>query len=97
MACAPGEVFTFQCLEGIFANILGIAVRLAGLAVFVMLLVGGFKYLTSGGDPEAKKKASDTLTWAIVGFVVLLLGWFILRFISEFTGVEEILKFELPR
>lgn len=94
---AADEPQKLQFLEVIFENVLNIAVRLAGLAVFVMLLVGGFKYLTSGGNPEAKKKASDTITWAIVGFVVLLLGWFILRFISEFTGVEEILKFELPR
>lgn len=93
---------TFQDFEGIFANILRIAIRLAGLAVFVMLLIGGFKFLTSGGNPEAKAKASQTITWAIIGFVVLILAWFILRFIAEFTGltgrgaVIDILKFEIP-
>lgn len=85
-----------QDLEAIFENILQIAVQLAGLAVFVMLLIGGFKWLTSGGNPEEKAKAKATITWAIFGFVVLLLGWFILRFIAEFTGVPEILKFEIP-
>lgn len=96
MACNPGDVFTLQCFEGIFENILGIAARLAGLAVFVMLLVGGFKFLTSGDNPESKAKAKATITWAILGFIVLLLAWFILRFLSEFTGLPEILKFEIP-
>lgn len=94
---ASDDPAQLQYLEVIFENVLGIIVRLALLAVFVMLLLGGFNFLTSGGNPEAKAKAQKTLTWAISGFVVLLLGWFIMRFISEFTGIPEILKFEIPK
>jgi len=93
---AVSDPATFKDFEGIFENVLKIAVRLAGLAVFVMLLIGGFKYLTSGGDPEKKAQAKATITWAIFGFIILLLGWFILRFIAEFTGIPEILEFEIP-
>lgn len=87
-ACAFQDVATIQCLECIVQGILNIAIRLAGVAVFIMLVIGGFKYLTAGGDPKAAQQARNTLTWAIAGLVILLLAWFFLRLIEEFTGVE---------
>ncbi len=89
-----GDVAQLKSLEFIFQRILNVAVSLAGLTLFVMLLVGGINYLTAGGDPEKAKKAQGTLTWAITGFVLLIASWFILNLISQFTGVE-LTKFEL--
>jgi hypothetical protein len=88
-------VAKFKALEVIFSNILNIAVVLAGLVLFVMLIVGGLGYLFSAGDPEKAQKAQGTLTWAIIGFVLLIASWFILRFLKEFSGVD-LTKFELP-
>ncbi|NMC35873.1 hypothetical protein GYA49_02395 [Candidatus Beckwithbacteria bacterium] len=79
---------TFKDLEIVFSNILGLFIPLAGAAVFIMIIIGGFTYMTSGGNPEANAKAGTTLTWAVVGLLFLLGGWFILRFISNFTGVD---------
>lgn len=89
------EVATFKAIEAIFSNILTMATTLAGIAVFIMLIYGGFGYLTSGGDPEKVKKSTNTLTWAIVGLIILIAIWFIFRFIEEFTGVK-ITVFEVP-
>ena len=88
-------VATFKSLETVFSNILNIAITIAGLVLFIMLLAGGFGYLTSGGDPEKVKKASSTLTNALMGFVLLIASWFILKLISEFTGVD-LSTFEIP-
>jgi len=82
------EVATIQALECVFINILNIVVRLAGIAVFVMLIIGGFQYLTAGGDPKKTQAASNTLTWAILGLVIVIAAWFILLFVEKFTGVE---------
>jgi len=81
----------------IFENVLNIVVALSGLAVFIMLVAGGIKYLTSGGDQKKAMQAKQTLTWAIVGLIALVGSWFILRFVSEFTGIEKILQFEIPK
>jgi len=91
----PGPA-TFKALEVIFGNILSVAFALAGFATFVMLIIGGFRYLTSTGDPKATAQARGTLTWAIVGLLFLIGAWFILRLISQFTGIGALLQFEIP-
>lgn len=83
----PDTAVGFDYLETIFTNILHLAMAAAGIAVFVMLLIGGFKYLTSAGDPKAAESARGTLTWAIIGLFILIGAWFILKLIEEFTGV----------
>lgn len=72
-------------LNQIFASILGVAARLAGLVALAMIVVGGFKYLTSGGDPKAAEQAQHTLTWAIAGLAALIGAWFLLRLIFTLT------------
>lgn len=89
------EPAKFGDLEIIFENILGIIISLAGVAVFIMLIIGGFKYLTAGGNPEQAGKAKGVITWAIGGLIVILVAWFILRLITEVTGVD-VTKFEIP-
>jgi hypothetical protein len=90
------EVVKIQALECIIIQILNLAVRLAGIAVFVMLIIGGFRYLTSGGDPKAAESARKTITYAIFGLALILVSWFILRFIEEFTGVK-VTEFTFPK
>lgn len=94
--CAPDGVATLKCLECIFMALFNIAIRLAGVALLIMLVWGGFKYLTAGADAKKAEAAKNTLTYAIAGLVLIIIGWFILSFISEFTGIEKIIKFEIP-
>jgi TRAP-type C4-dicarboxylate transport system permease small subunit len=88
------DVVTLQYLEVILKNFLNIAIRLAGLAVFIMLIMGGFKYMTAGGDAKAAESARNTITYAILGLVLIIGAYFFLRLIKEFTGVDvTIFKF----
>ncbi len=82
------EIPTFKCFEIIFARILTITVSLAVLALFVMLIVGGFKFLTSGGDQKATTSAQQTMTYAIIGIGVMLIAFLIFRILEIFTGVN---------
>ncbi len=72
----------------IITNFLNIAVKLAGIAVFIMLIVGGFKYLTAGGDPKRTQAAGQTITYAIFGIIAVIAAWFIMLFIENFTGIN---------
>lgn len=91
----PVEVATLQGFECIFINITRILTPLAGLALFVMLIVGAFKFLTSGGDPKQTQEAGKTITFAVVGIVLFLGIWFILTLIKTITGVD-VTKFAVP-
>ncbi len=93
--CVKDGIATLACVEVIIKNFLNLAVRLAGIAVFIMLIVGGFQYLTAGGDPKKTQTASNTLTYAIFGLVVVIAAWFIMRFIENFTGVK-VTEFNIP-
>jgi hypothetical protein len=86
----------FSDLEVVFENVLGLIVGFAGLAIFVMFVIGGYRFLTSAGDPQKNAQARGTMTWAIVGLVALFGAWFILRLLTEFTGINLTI-FRIPQ
>ena len=88
------DVAKLSDLEGVFGNVLRVALGLGGIVLFIMLISGGFKYITSGGDPKGVEEAKKTLTYAIAGMVLLALSFLILRFIEQFTGAE-VTKFRI--
>jgi hypothetical protein len=96
----PGNVIedvpTLYGLEGIVSNILNIGMAIVGLVLLFMLIKGGFAYITSGGDKEQTAKAKSTLTYAIVGLLVAVGAWLIIRLIEEFTGLNLHI-FQIPR
>lgn len=86
---------TIQCLEPLFRNVVQGVAALVGIALFIMILNSGFRYLTSAGDPKKLETARGSLTNAIVGVVVIALGYLILRTIEEFTGIKDITTFKV--
>ena len=86
--CQEDGVATIQGFECLYKNILQILVPIAGLVFFAMFLVGGFKYLTSGGDPKKAAAATHTITMAFIGVIGVIISWLILLFIKNFTGID---------
>ncbi len=82
------NVATLKGLEGVFENVISVALGLGAIALFIMLLIGGVKYITSGGDPKRIEEARKALTYAILGMVLLASAYLILRFIGIFTGAD---------
>ena len=90
------DVPTIYGLEVMVANILNIIIGLVGVVLLLMLIMGGFGYLTSGGDKEKAAKAKNTLTYAVLGLLVILGAWLIIRLIEEFTGLNLHI-FQIPK
>lgn len=74
-------------LERYFTRIVGVLLELGGIALLITIIIGGFQYITAGGNPQQAESAKKTLTYAIGGFVVLALSFLILKLIEQFTGV----------
>lgn len=75
-------------IEYMFARVVCVAVPLGYIALLVVLVIAGIKYLTSGGEPKAVQAAHQTVTWGLLGILFLALAWLILLLIQNFTGVE---------
>ena len=57
-----------------------------GIIAVVMIIVGGVKYITSGGDSGNVASAKNTILYAIIGLVVVALAQIIVRFVlARFT------------
>jgi uncharacterized membrane protein len=68
---------------------------IAALVAFVFLIIGGIKWVTSGGDKEKTAGAQRTLTAALVGLVIVFAAWAIMKLLETFFGIE-ILTLSIP-
>lgn len=54
---------------------------IVGVVAVVMIIFGGFKYITSGGDSGNIGSAKNTILFAIVGLIIVALAQIIVRFV----------------
>jgi hypothetical protein len=58
-----------------------------GIVAVIMIIVGGFRYITSGGNDTSVTAAKNTILYAIIGLVVVALAQIIVRFtLSKLTN-----------
>lgn len=67
--------------DGILTKALIILSWVSGVAAVIMVILGGFKYVTSGGDPNSIASAKNTVLYAVVGLVVFALSQTIVIFV----------------
>lgn len=84
------EIATLGCLPIVIKNVINWALIFAGVVALVLIIYAGFKFVTSKGDPQGVDDAKKTLTYAIIGLIVILFSFAILNLISTVTGVGQI-------
>lgn len=82
--CPPG----LNEIENVFSSLISVIVGLGFIVMLVFIVMAGFKYLTSGGEPKALQAAHHALVWAILGVVFMAIAWLILQLIFNFTGIN---------
>jgi hypothetical protein len=73
-------------------NVISIALPLAGLATVILLVIAGYKMVSSQGNPDKLKEAKEMITNAIIGLVFILLSVSILGLISNVFNLGLIPK-----
>jgi cytochrome bd-type quinol oxidase subunit 2 len=68
-------------INGILEDVINIFSLVVGVISVVMIIVGGLKYITSGGDSGNVTGAKNTILYAVVGLVVVALAQFIVKFV----------------
>jgi hypothetical protein len=57
-----------------------------GILSVIMIIVGGFRYVTSGGDSAKVGSAKSTILYAVVGLVIVAMAQVIVRFTINKTN-----------
>lgn len=66
--------------RAIIGRIINVALGFLGVIAVAIILLGGFKWMTAGGNEEKIESAKKLLTAAIIGLVIILLAWAIVIF-----------------
>lgn len=62
-------------------TVINIFSALVGVVAVIMIVYGGFKYITSGGDSGKISTAQQSIIYAIVGLIIVALAQIIVRFV----------------
>jgi len=65
----------------LLGNVLSLLLFAAGALSIIFILIGAFQYVISTGDPSNTAQAKRTITYAIVGLVIVMLSLVIVQFI----------------
>lgn len=63
-------------------QIIGWMIGFAGALAVIYLIWGGLQYLTAGADEGQVEKAKGTMTWALIGLLVVLGAYAIVAYVS---------------
>jgi hypothetical protein len=68
---------------GILTKVIQAFVYAAGIISVVVIIIGGFRYVVSGGDSGSTKGAKDSILYALVGLVVTIFAQAIVAFVLK--------------
>lgn len=85
---------SLNCVPIVFNNVVKAALMFAGVVAVFLIIISGIKFINSGGDPKQVEGARKTMTYAIIGLVIILSSFFIISVIGSSTGATCIFKFD---
>ena len=77
-----------QNISKLVSSIIGV-MTISGFIWFIFqFLIGGFSWITSGGDKAKLQSARDRITNSLIGLVVVVVSWAMLSLAGQFFGVD---------
>ena len=72
--------------SNLLTNSLNIVYFILGLVAVVIIIISGYQFLTSNGEPEKAAKARQGILYAVIGLVVVVCAFAITNFIFGRVG-----------
>lgn len=73
-------------------NVINLVLGLLGLIAVIIILIGGFKWMTAGGNEDKVSEAKKMITQGLIGLVIILAAWgiasWVIGIIAEQTGTQ---------
>jgi hypothetical protein len=85
--CNTAGVDATTRINNIVHTIVNLLSAVVGVVAVIMIIVGGLRYVTSGGNDTSVTSAKNTILYAVIGLVVVALAQIIVRFtLSKLTN-----------
>jgi hypothetical protein len=86
VGCNGGGGDATSTIQDLAKKVVNIFSILVGAVAIIMIIYGGFRYITSGGDSGRVGNAKNTLIYALIGLVIVALAQIIVRFVLTQTN-----------
>lgn len=86
----PSAITPINNAVNVVRGIIQFILVVAFVAAFIFLLIGGLRWITAGGDEKAVSSARNMITAALVGLVIVLVAYAIIRLVEIFFNVNII-------
>jgi hypothetical protein len=83
-----GFKFADKNLGEIITTLLPYIYAIAGLALFVMLILGGITLMTAAGDPAKSKDGYGKITAGLIGFLIIFVSYFVTQIVEVVLGIK---------
>ncbi len=93
--CGFNDVATLDCVFPLIGTLIYWLLVFAGTVALVIIIISGLRFITSGGDAKSVETAKKSMTFALLGLLLVFLAFLILNTIAYVTGVAclgDILK-----
>jgi uncharacterized membrane protein len=80
VTCGSGGSITTG-VKSLAAKVVNIFSIIVGIVSVIMIIYAGFKYVTSGGESNSVSSAKNTLIYAIIGIIVVVLAQLIVHYV----------------
>ena len=86
----PSNIAGIDNVLVIVRGVIRFILVLAFIVAFIMLLVGGVRWILAGGYEKAVSGARNTITAALIGLVIILVAYAIIRLVEVFFSANII-------
>lgn len=90
------DALTGLSVPGIISGLIRMSLVVAAIVFFFILVIGGIRWIASGGDKSATEGARSQITAALVGLVIVFAAWAIVQLISTFFPGINIFQLSVP-
>lgn len=85
--CSAASSDATTKINNLVKTVVNLLSAVVGIVAVIMIIVGGFRYVTSGGNDTSVTAAKNTILYAIIGLIVVALAQIIVRFtLSKLTN-----------
>ncbi len=84
--CDSGGQSITDKVNSFLKKLINIFSAVIGVVAVIMIIFGGFRYITSGGNDTSVTSAKNTILYAIIGLVIVALAQLLVRFVLKLAS-----------